>query len=52
MAVDYLTRFVMNEDIKEAFNFSILGYKKRMFFLGDDIYKKDQKKNKKCLLDK
>lgn len=44
MAVDYLTRFVMNEDIKEAFNFSILGYKKRMFFLGDDIYKKDQKK--------
>lgn len=37
MAVDYLTRFMMGEDIREAFEISILGAEKAKEDLGDKV---------------
>lgn len=37
MVVDYLTRFMMGEDIREAFKFSILGAEEAKEFIGDNV---------------
>ncbi len=37
MVVDYLTRFMMGEDIREAFQISILGAEKAKEYIGDNV---------------
>ena len=44
MVVDYLTRYMTGFELKDAFKISIAGYQARMVILGEDIFKKDQKK--------
>ena len=43
MAVDYLTRFVMGNDIKEAFKISLLGAKFKISLLGAKVAESYQK---------
>lgn len=44
MAVDYLTRYMIGANLKDAFKISIIGYQARILLLGKDILKKDKKK--------
>lgn len=44
MVVDYMTRFLMTQDIDEAFKISLIGYSMRLDFLSDLLSDKDVKK--------
>lgn len=44
MAVDYLTRYMIGANLKDAFKISIIGYQVRILLLGKDILKKDKKR--------
>lgn len=41
--VDYLTRYMLTQNVHEAFDISILGYQARMYMLGPQILEKDKK---------
>lgn len=44
MAVDYLTRYMIGANLKDAFKVSIIGYRARILLLGKDILKKTRKR--------